>query len=242
MVSVNMKAKKNPPGGSAASAASPPYHHGDLRRSLLDAALELLAEEQAWTFSLREVARRAGVSHNAPYNHFVDKRDLLAAIAVSGFHSLRDRMRRAIARTRSPETALIDSGLAYVHFGLSNPALYRLMFGPELTLPPGLPQSVKLASGEARAVLEQIVLRGARASVFTPSAEKREQLEAATLSCWSAVHGLTLLAIDGRVDAPPSRLDRLAAQLTQTMCYGLVRRKATTRPACQRTSHRPGPS
>src|SRR5271167_3875727 len=73
------------------------YHHGDLRRSLIDAALALVTEEQDWTFSLREVARRAGVSHNAPYNHFADKRELLAAVAVAGFEALRAKMLNAIS-------------------------------------------------------------------------------------------------------------------------------------------------
>jgi len=62
-----------------------PYHHGDLRRALIDTALELITEEQAWAFSLREVARRAGVSHQAPYNHFPEKQDLLSAVAIVGF-------------------------------------------------------------------------------------------------------------------------------------------------------------
>ena len=62
-----------------------PYHHGDLRRSLIDAGMALVTENQDWTFSLREIARRAGVSHNAPYNHFADADALLIAIAAAGF-------------------------------------------------------------------------------------------------------------------------------------------------------------
>src|SRR5271170_7712030 len=73
-----------------------PYHHGDLRRALIDAAVSLVAEEQDWSFSLREVARRAGVSHNAPYNHFPEKRDLLGAVAAAGFEALRERMRATV--------------------------------------------------------------------------------------------------------------------------------------------------
>src|SRR5208283_1645153 len=65
-------------------SASDTYHHGDLPRALVQAALELAAEDKDWNFSLREVARRAGVSHNAPYNHFPHKRDLLDAAAAAG--------------------------------------------------------------------------------------------------------------------------------------------------------------
>src|SRR3954470_2917942 len=74
-----------------------PYHHGDLRRAIVTAALEILAETQSLEFSLRELARRAGVSHNAPYKHFADKRDLLAAVSAAGFEALTKRMAREIA-------------------------------------------------------------------------------------------------------------------------------------------------
>src|ERR1700678_4666625 len=106
------------------------YHHGDLRRALVQASLAIVGEEQDWTFSLREVARRAGVSHNAPYNHFADKRERLVAVASMGFERLRERMLLAIAGVKNPKTALVRSGVAYVEFGLQNPAHYRLMFGP----------------------------------------------------------------------------------------------------------------
>ena len=65
-----------------------PYHHGDLRRAVVVAALEILSETQSLEFSLRELARRAGVSHNAPYKHFADKRELLAAVSAVGFRTV----------------------------------------------------------------------------------------------------------------------------------------------------------
>ncbi|HZD27418.1 MAG TPA: helix-turn-helix domain-containing protein, partial [Xanthobacteraceae bacterium] len=68
-----------------------PYHHGDLRRVVVVAALEILSETQSLDFSLRELARRAGVSHNAPYKHFADKRELLAAVSAVGFEQLAKR-------------------------------------------------------------------------------------------------------------------------------------------------------
>ncbi len=110
-----------------------PYHHGDLRRALIDTALQLVTEEQDWTFSLREVARRAGVSHRAPYNHFPEKLDLLAAVAAVGFERLRDGMLRAMAGIDGPEALLVAICRTYMRLGLENPALYRLMFGPALS-------------------------------------------------------------------------------------------------------------
>ena len=114
------------------SLGSPTYHHDDLRRALIDAALAPVTEEQDWTFSLRELARRAGVSHNAPYNHFPDKRDLLGAVAAVGFERLRDGMRSAIAGIEDAEAAVVTCARTYVRRGLDNPALHRLMFGPAL--------------------------------------------------------------------------------------------------------------
>ena len=75
-----------------------PYHHGDLRRVIVKAALEILRETQSLEFSLRELARRAGVSHNAPYKHFVDKRELLAAVSGAGFEMLTKLMASEMAR------------------------------------------------------------------------------------------------------------------------------------------------
>src|SRR5882762_8109475 len=94
------------------------YHHGDLRRR--------------WDFSLREVARSAGVSHNAPYSHFASKRELLAAVAVKGYEILRARVLTALRGKTKPAEALKAILIAYLRFGTGNPAQYRLMFGPTL--------------------------------------------------------------------------------------------------------------
>ena len=88
------------------TASTDTYHHGDLRRALIQAALELAAEEKDWNFSLREVARRAGVSHNAPYNHFAHKRDLLDAAAAAGQDLLRSELTAAVAKIADPRAAL----------------------------------------------------------------------------------------------------------------------------------------
>jgi AcrR family transcriptional regulator len=140
-----------------------PYHHGDLRRTLIDAGLALVTEEQDWTFSLREVARRAGVSHNAPYNHFGDKQDLLIAIAGAGFERLRQRMVASVAGIAAADEALLACGRAYIESALENAALYRLMFGPALAKSKGgRPRAAREAGDEAKAVLVDIIVRGAR--------------------------------------------------------------------------------
>src|SRR6478609_8541931 len=101
-----------------------PYHHGDLRRAIVNAALDILRETESLEFSLRELARRAGVTHNAPYKHFADKRDLLAAVSAAGFDMLTKRMAREIAGLRNPQARLSAMMGAYIRHGVENPALY----------------------------------------------------------------------------------------------------------------------
>jgi AcrR family transcriptional regulator len=175
-----------------------PYHHGDLRRALIDTALQLVTEEQDWAFSLREVTRRAGVSHRAPYNHFPEKLDLLAAVAAVGFERLRDGLLRAMVGIDDPEAQLGAIWRTYVRLGLENPALYRLMFGPELSDAGSRerPTAATLAGAQARGVLEDVILRGARSGAFAVSPDSLQDVALAALSAWSASHGLTMLAID----------------------------------------------
>jgi len=201
------------------------YHHGDLRRALIDAGLALVTEAQDWTFSLREVARRAGVSHNAPYNHFADKRDLLAAVAAAGFVALGERIKSATSGIENARTALVKSALVYITFGVENPAHYRLMFGSALvTSQEGRPESVATAGAGSRAILSDIIKRGAAASVFDTALRRDEELQVAVLSAWSTIHGLTMLAIDGVADISPAGIQPLAKRVANTLCNGLMRR------------------
>jgi AcrR family transcriptional regulator len=203
-------------------AKSQRYHHGDLRRTLIETALQLVTEEQDWTFSLREVARRAGVSHRAPYNHFPEKLDLLAAVAAVGFERLRDGMLRAMAGIDDSEDLLEAIVRTYVRLGLGNPALYRLMFGPVLSdIGSGeRPTVAKLAGAEARAVLEDVVLHGARAGVFAASADDPNDLAITALSIWSAAHGLTMLVID-RIPRPDLSVDDMIERMLRMVVQGL---------------------
>src|SRR5277367_5230308 len=103
--------------------SSRPYHHGNLAPTLIHAALALLKETQDWAFSLREVARRAGVSHNAPYKHFPEKRDLLAAVAAEGFEALAERTLSSLEGTTDARSRLVACGRAFVAHAIANPAL-----------------------------------------------------------------------------------------------------------------------
>ncbi|XUL91161.1 TetR/AcrR family transcriptional regulator [Streptomyces galilaeus] len=162
------------------------YHHGDLRSALLQAAIELL-EEGGETFSLRAVARRAGVSAAAPYRHYADKDALESAVATAGFHDLKDDLTRTAGAPASVSD-LAELGVAYVRFALRRPAVFRLMFGNACGDPAD--QRV-LAAGQVQDLVSSAV-----ASVF-PEADA---LALATAG-WSLVHGLAFLHLDGKLPA-----------------------------------------
>lgn len=109
-----------------------PYHHGDLRRTIIDTAMDMLQADKGWHFTLREVARQAGVSHAAPYKHFADKAALLAEISLIGFDRLRETLEASLAQ--APDTlrgAIFAMAESYMRFASSHSGLYRLMFSTD---------------------------------------------------------------------------------------------------------------
>jgi AcrR family transcriptional regulator len=170
-----------------------PYHHGDLKHTLIDTALAMVTEEGTWSFTLREVARRAGVSHAAPYNHFADKTELLAEVAALGFQALGRAMETATRRARTAEQALLRIGIVYVRFGVENPAHYRLMFGAELADRERYPALLQAADATFAA------LTGALERGQATGEVRRGTVRGQAISAWSLVHGLTMLLLDQRL-------------------------------------------
>ena len=107
--------------------AKPAYHHGDLRNALIQSGIALLAELGPERISLRELAKRAGVSHNAPYQHFPDREALLAAIAEEGYALLLQGMRAAAG---TPQDGHLNAAAAYVRFAIAHPHHFRALFLP----------------------------------------------------------------------------------------------------------------
>jgi AcrR family transcriptional regulator len=171
------------------------YHHGDLRRALLDTALGMLGESEGWQFTLREVARRAGVSHTASYKHFADKADLLAELALIGFERLREAL---LAARPAPPVSLRDAYLAmsraYVEFGASNPNLYRLTFSREARIL--ITPRLKERAEAALQVLIDLIADGQREKWL-----RKRDVHEQTHAAWAQLHGLTLLTIEGFLDA-----------------------------------------
>lgn len=191
------------------------YHHGDLRRAVIETAMDMLREDRGWQFTLREVARRAGVSHAAPYKHFPDKAALLAEIALIGFDRLRETL--VAARPASPgslDAALLPVAQAYLAFGEANPALYRLMFGADAGQPAGVHLSERAlgAFGVVIALLEQ----GQEAGLI-----RKRPVRGQAAACWAQLHGLTMLSIDGLLLPEKVGDDAVAAALA-TLLEGLA--------------------
>jgi AcrR family transcriptional regulator len=166
------------------------YHHKDLRNALIDEALAILAESGSGAITLRELARRLGVTHTAPYAHFSDKRTLLEAVADEGFDRLSSVLTQARASERDANRRFIAMGVAYVQFARDNPNLYRLMFvDPELAADPECAWSEQ-ADRAFDVLLDLLSQFG-----VPPGTDIKEL----AVGIWSLLHGVAMLAIDGRL-------------------------------------------
>ena len=167
----------------ADTSARSGYHHGDLRAALVEAALEML--EAGEPFSLRSLARRAGVSTAAPYRHFADRGALEAAVAVQGLRELMDELTGHGATPRSA-AEVADLAVGYVRFALRRPALFRLMFGQPCD---DQDDERVRAAGALHEYLAEVM-----ADVFPGS-----DPVALSTAGWSLAHGLAFLHLDGKL-------------------------------------------
>lgn len=198
------------------------YHHGDLHRAIVEAALDVLSESQSTEFSLRELARRAGVSHNAPYKHFADKRELLAAVSAVGFELLAKRMAEATKELDTPRKRLAAMARAYVCGGVNNPALYRLMFGGYLAgQDDGRPAIERTAAYNMKTLVVDAISEGALGHPIADTEANTRTIDGAILVFWSQMHGLTLLLVD-RLVGPGDKMEELTENVLQGMLDGLV--------------------
>lgn len=172
-----------------------PYHHGDLRRALVEASLDLIEKEGMDALTLREVARRLGVSHAAPTHHFADKSALLTALAAQGFCRFADAMIHAAEQAGDdPIQRLKAIGMAYVVCAVDRPQQFRLMFGSGIQ---DTSDDVELLSESSRtfSVLTDVV-----DEVMVSRGERDPRNALVTVAAaWSIVHGLATLWIDGRL-------------------------------------------
>jgi len=163
-----------------------------LKHTLLQASLDIIRKAGPGAFTLREVARRAGVSHNAPYRHFRSKEELLAALAAEGFDRLRAAMTKAAEPASGPMERFQSSGRGYVEFALRHPQHFAVMFEGSWRFE-RYPQT-RTAGERAFGTLVRYVEECQAEGVLPPGDAKPFALLA-----WSMVHGVAKLAISGRL-------------------------------------------
>jgi len=194
------------------------YHHGDLPRALVDAALELIGERGPAGFTLREAARRVGVSHAAPYRHFPDRHALLQAVAEEGFTAMRDEMMEAIGGIDDPAARFQALGITYIRFAVGHPSHFQVMFGPE---------GARADGSSLAAVKEETfrLLLAAIANCQATGVVREGPPEELAVAAWSAVHGLASLLVDGALRRPGRKasVEDLARLVTRTLMDGMRR-------------------
>ena len=188
------------------SLARERYHHGSLHQALIDATEDILAEHGIEGFTLREAARRAGVSAAAPAHHFGSAVGLLTEVALLGFEELTRALKAASAGGgNDPATRLREQGVAYVRFALDHPGLFQLMF-----------RQTKLKAKDARlheagrAAMAE--LKTAIGDLFAQNKRRPSERAtlATTLAAWSAAHGFAQLALEGKFDTEAGAMDARA--------------------------------
>src|SRR6267143_2828445 len=186
-----------------------PYHHGNLRQALIDAALELIEEQGVSALTLREVARRVGVTHAAPQRHFPDRAALVAAVAEQGFRGLGAHIAAVRASARTPAQRLRALGVAYVQYALAHPAHLRVMFSPEVADKSRYPELAAAAQEVHETLVSQIV-EGQREGAVAPG-----DPDELSFAAWSMVHGCAILLIDGQASgrSPAASIDAVVDRL-----------------------------
>jgi AcrR family transcriptional regulator len=189
--------------------APKPYHHGDLREQLLLAGEAAMAEMPVESVSLREIARRAGVSHAAPKHHFGSMGNLLGEIAARGYQKFVAALDEASRQTavQTPEGRLMAMGWAYLRFAENNRAVYGLMFGKvdRTAMTPNMVQSSLAAWSQLEDAVAALI--------------GRSQASIGALHVWATVHGLSMLKAERRL--PPLELHAAEENILRMMIAGL---------------------
>lgn len=182
----------------------------DLRQRILDASEELLESEGLSALSMREVARRTGVTHQAPYHHFADRETILASLVARGFQQMAHRMSLANDRAErvGRHAVLLAAGEAYVGFAIEHPGVFRIMFRPELCDATRFPEAMaasKLAYDQL-VRLVQVVFDG-------------DYSDSLASTLWAQVHGLAFLLVDGPLGLQMPGLKARRAHMRETLTH-----------------------
>ncbi|WP_254020300.1 TetR/AcrR family transcriptional regulator [Mesorhizobium escarrei] len=192
---------------------------------MVAAAGEMLEREGPESISFRAVARAAGVSPTAPYNHFPSKEDLLATLAGAGFRELENCQVATVAATQSGQERIVSLGLAYLRFAETHPQLYRLMFGAGVADWCAHPEVAEAKRASFRAIRDALAEQ--LSGVGDPA---EEAVDTAAIAAWALAHGLSMLLIDGSLGAAkddPSHGKSLIMRILTQFAAGLTPKPST---------------
>jgi AcrR family transcriptional regulator len=180
-----------------------PYHHGDLKAALVDGAIELIAERGVRSFSVAELSRRLGVTAAAPYRHFVNRDELLAAVGIRALASFGEALEARSPETDPPEQRLASMAAGYVRFAAEQPALFGVVFGIGLDKKERYPE-LRLAYEEVEGTIDSCVVE-----LCGGDADAAEELAGAIEA---TAHGYAALLTDQPGLLDPADVDRAAEQ------------------------------
>lgn len=196
------------------------YRHGNLKDELVQAALQMIQEKGNVEFTLRELAKKTGVSHAAAYKHFQSKNDILLHVAVDGFKKLSDTFKKVLAQDECDVVAL---GTAYINFAIENRSYFRVMFHPDFKLPPNMPKSAN-PGVETYLILKQCIDENLKSKKFSGKMGS----EIMSLSCWALVHGISVLWMNGNLfplpDGSEVSNEKITACVPKIIVEGLLNR------------------
>lgn len=193
-MAISKKVKKTKGRAGKKPAKSVSYHHGALKATLIEAALKLLKTQSPETLSLRELARSAGVSQAAPYRHFKDKKELIAAIIEQGFDLKFKYMAKAIKDSDGDAKKMyFDTGLAYFKMGLNHPQHFKLLTSSEVVPSPEYP-SLLIVASKTYLLLKEMIVYCQKKGVIGAGDPYHK-----ALNCWCLVNGFTALYAEGRL-------------------------------------------
>lgn len=190
------------------------YHHGNLKAVLAEAALAMVAESGLEAFTLREVARRAGVSHNAPYRHFKSREDLIAVLATEGLLKINREVAKAVKAAKDPSARVYAAARAYLKFGMKHPAEFKAMFH---------------GAFEREAYPEYVAAYSESLNILSGLMEshtgKGDAAELAGDLLWATIHGITELGIAKRLrHGEMKALEELAECAVDSLLKGTGKR------------------
>lgn len=196
------------------------YHHGDLKKAITDAALEMTEESGLESLSLREIARRIGVTTAAPYHHFKDRQSLLIELSICGYEDLLEALSKARAKAADPEDQVRQAARCYLEFGRRHRALYAIMFSGEFA------SHVRLE--ELQAVANQ-ALDLVRESMAASSQLAPQESAQAAFCAWSLLHGILTLDRNGVLHESAAEQDTLAIQGVRALVRGIGKPQSISR-------------